>query len=153
MLWVPQQFHLTHKALPDHWSSHWHFFPLCFTAFVQNRRWHRWWENEDCWSERSNVWRMCSGPGPKCMARFDKALLASLGMTGMPSVPFWMAEDLCLGHLQTAAWSSACPGRNYTFKVSISYFPRKKWSNVCILAYVMCTGKVEATRNTVKFQI
>lgn len=21
------------------------FFPLCFTDFVQNRRWHRWWEN------------------------------------------------------------------------------------------------------------
>lgn len=55
-------------------------------------------------------------------AGFDKALLASLGMTGMPSVPFWMTEDLSLGHLQTAAWSSAGPGRKIHLQ-ALSAFP------------------------------
>lgn len=52
---------------------------------------------EGCWS--ANVFWART----QMHARFDKALLASLGMTGVPSVPFWMTEDLCLGHLQTAA--------------------------------------------------
>lgn len=58
------------------------------------------------------------GQDSNASQQFAKALLASLGMTVMPAVPFWMMEDLCLGHLQTAAG----PGRKLHHQ-GLSLFP------------------------------